>query len=243
MGERQPVHIGMLTPSSNTVVEPMVANMLSELPEVSGLAGRLRVTEISMNENSQGQFDPEPMLDAGSLLSDARVDVMGWNGTSSSWLGFDLDRELCDAITDRFGMPATTAVLAVNEILEKLGCRRIAFITPYIEEIQSRILAQYRDAGFECAAERHTGEHVNYAFAEITEDAIAKLIREVMSDAPDAVVVMCTNMRAAGLANDLEKEFDVPIIDSLAAFVWKGLKLGRVDTKRVRGWGRIFSDV
>ena len=62
---------------------------------------------------------------------------MGWNGTSASWLGFDLDQRLCDAITTRFAVPATSAVLAINELLETLGCQRIAMITPYVDDIQA----------------------------------------------------------------------------------------------------------
>jgi len=241
MDDHAPLRIGMLTPSSNTVVEPLVAGMLTDLPEVSAHASRLRVTEISLKDDSQDQFAMEPMLAAGELLADARVGVMGWNGTSASWLGFELDRKLCEAMTIRFGVPATSAVLAVNEILETLGCRRIAMVTPYDDEVQARILAQYGEAGYECVAERHMGERVNYVFAEITDEEIRRLIREVAADMPDAVIVMCTNMRAAHLVDRLEQEIGVPIIDSLAAYVWKSLRLGGVDTGRIHGWGRIFS--
>lgn len=236
-----PFRIGMLTPSSNTVVEPVVADMLASLPEVTAHAARLRVTEISLTNKSQSQFAMETMLAAGDLLADAQVGIMGWNGTSASWLGFDLDQRLCDAMTTRFAVPATSAVLAINELLETLGCHRIAMVTPYVDDIQARILSQYGDAGYECVAERHTGESVNYAFAEITSSEIERLIREVAADGPDAIIVMCTNMRAAPLVDRLEEETGILIIDSLAAYVWKALRLGGINTARITGWGRLFS--
>ena len=68
-----PLRIGMLTPSSNTVVEPVVADMLASLPEVTAHAARLRVTEISLTNKSQSQFAMETMLAAGDLLADAQV--------------------------------------------------------------------------------------------------------------------------------------------------------------------------
>jgi len=234
------VRIGMLTPSSNTVVEPVVAAMLAELPEVTAHASRLRVTEISLEDDSQSQFDPDPMLAAAKLLADAQATVMGWNGTSASWLGFDLDRCLCETMTERFGVPSTSAVLAINELIDELAAQRIAFVTPYVDAVQARITAQYREAGYDCVAERHTGEHVNYAFAEIADDVITRLIREVGAAAPDAIIVMCTNMRAAPLVDALEQEIGVPVIDSLAAYIWKALRLCDVDTRRITGWGRIF---
>lgn len=241
MSDHPPVRLGMLTPSSNTVVEPLVAAMLAGLPEVTAHVSRLRVTEISLDDASQHQFQPDPMLAAAELLAEARVHVMGWNGTSAAWLGFDGDRSLCDVIAERFGVPATSAVLAVNEILEELEIRRFALVTPYVDDVQARIIDQYTTAGYTCIAERHTGEHVNYAFAEISEAAISDLVREVAVDQPEAVAIMCTNMRAAPLAQALEAELGITVIDSLAAYVWKSLRLAGVDTARLQGWGRLFN--
>jgi hypothetical protein len=51
------VLLGMLTPSSNTVLEPVTAAMLAGLPEVSAHFGRFRVTEIALSRQALGQFD------------------------------------------------------------------------------------------------------------------------------------------------------------------------------------------
>ena len=94
------VLLGMLTPSSNTTLEPVTARMLAGLPEVSAHAGRFRVTEISMGTGALGQFDMSPMLAAADLLADARCNAICWNGTSAGWLGFDRDRQLCAEIQE-----------------------------------------------------------------------------------------------------------------------------------------------
>ena len=73
------LRIGMLTPSSNTVVEPVVTDILSSLPEVTAHVARLRVTEISLTNQSQSQFAMETMLTAGDLLADAGF--ASWGGT------------------------------------------------------------------------------------------------------------------------------------------------------------------
>ena len=67
------VLLGMLTPSSNTVLEPVCAEMLRGLPEVSAHFSRFRVTSIALDDRSLGQFDQPAMLEAASLLADARV--------------------------------------------------------------------------------------------------------------------------------------------------------------------------
>ena len=51
------VLLGMLTPSSNTALEPLTSAMLGGLPEVSVHFGRFRVTEISLKDAALGQFD------------------------------------------------------------------------------------------------------------------------------------------------------------------------------------------
>ena len=77
----------MLTPSSNTVLEPVTAAMVAELPEVSAHFSRFRVTEIAMSDDALAQFDDGVILAAAELLSHAKVDTIAWNGTSSGWLG------------------------------------------------------------------------------------------------------------------------------------------------------------
>src|SRR3954466_544397 len=110
--------LGMLTPSSNTTLEPVTAAMLADLPEASAHFGRFRVTEIALSAGALAQFDNREILAAAELLSHARCQVIGWNGTSSSWLGFDSDRVLCEAIEERTGAKACTSVLALNEVLQ-----------------------------------------------------------------------------------------------------------------------------
>ena len=233
--------IGMLTPSSNTVLEPMATEILRVVPQVSTHVSRLPVTEISLDDAALGQFDLDAHLRAARLLADARVDVIGWNGTSASWTGFEADERLCTAIERTFGVAATTAVLAINELLEILEVRRIALVSPYIEAVQQQIIRTYGDAGYECVAERHFEERVNYAFAEVGESRIAQAVRQVSMARPEAVVIMCTNLRSAHLADTLETELGIPILDSVAAFVWKAVRLCGIDTTAITGWGRLFT--
>ena len=53
--------LGMLTPSSNTTLEPVTAQMISGLPEVSAHFGRFRVTEIALSDNALGDNSPVAM--------------------------------------------------------------------------------------------------------------------------------------------------------------------------------------
>jgi len=239
----KPVRLGMLTPSSNTVLEPVTGAMVAGLPEVSAHFSRFRVTGISLSERSRRQFDLAPILDAARLLADAKADVIAWNGTSAAWLGFETDERLCEAITAATGIPATTSMLALNAALAGYGARRFALVTPYLHEIQERIVDNYRALGLMCVAERHLNDPGNFSFALVSDDAITAMIREVAQAAPEAVATVCTNLRAAPLVEALERELEVPILDSIAVVVWRSLRLAGVDPARVRGWGRLFREL
>jgi maleate isomerase len=105
-GVTGPIRLGMLTPSSNTTLEPVTTAMLAPLTSVSLHFSRFRVTDIALTGDALAQFDDRPILAAADLLAHARVDVIAWNGTSSGWLGFDADRRLCERIEAATGIRA-----------------------------------------------------------------------------------------------------------------------------------------
>lgn len=195
--------LGMITPSSNTVLEPIVAS--------------------------------------AKLLADALPSSISWNGTSASWLGFERDKTLCLAIESETGVPATSSVLALNELIKKNNIERIALVTPYLGDVQNKIIENYHSMGVHCVAEVHFEERDNYAFSEFSEADIEHAIRDLANSKPQAIIVLCTNLRAARLVARLEEDIGIPIYDSVAAVVWKALRLSGVRTDTLAAdWGSIF---
>ena len=235
--------LGMLTPSSNTTLEPVTSRMIAGLPEASAHFGRFRVTEIALTAQALGQFDDSEILRAAELLAHAKPDVIGWNGTSSGWLGFGADERLCERITGATGIPACTSVLALNEIFTLTGVTRFGLVTPYLDSVQEAIVRNYGASGFECVAERHLRKQDNFSFSEVSADEIRAMVREVAKAKPQAITIFCTNLRGAPLVEELEAETGIPIYDTIATVVWKSLKLAGVDPGRVTGWGRLFREV
>lgn len=233
--------IGMLTPSSNTALEPLCSAIVAGLPEVSMHFSRFRVVQISLNADSRDQFDDGPILRAAELLADARVHAIAWNGTSSGWLGFDTDERLCERIRAATGIPATSSVLALNELLTLTGARRIGLVTPYLDEVQELIVANYGRSGFDVVAERHLGDRGNFSFALYGPETLRGMVRAVAQAKPDAITTFCTNLKAAQLVDALERETGIPVLDTVSTAVWKTLSMTGIDPARVQGWGRMFA--
>jgi maleate isomerase len=238
----RPTRLGMLTPSSNTALEPMTCAMLAGVSDVSAHFSRFKVTEIALSDTALRQFDDTEILRAAELLAHAKVEIIAWNGTSASWLGFDRDERLCERITASTGIKARTTVLAYRDLLHRLGSQRIGLVTPYTADVQDKIIANWGSQGIPCAAERHLSLRDNFSFAEVPEAEVARLIEEVAREGCDAVAVVCTNMRGAAAAEPIERRYQVPVLDSIAITLWACLASTGVDPSRIQGWGSLFTN-
>ena len=238
---RTHTRIGMITPSLNTVLEPVTYALLADLPDVTAHFSRVRVTHISLGEDAAAQFADEPMLAAARLLADAHVHAICWNGTAGSWLGPDFDRRLCEAIACETGVPATSATLALAELFRSRGIRRFGLVTPFESVLQEAIIETYGREGFECVAERHLDSDDTFGYASIPPAETEAMIRSVAASEPEAIAAVCTNLKGAPHARAMESEAGRPVYDSVAAALWGTLALAGVDPGRIGGWGEIFS--
>lgn len=228
------IRLGMVTPSSNTVLEPATAALLADTPGVTAHFQRLRVLAISLDGGSAGQFDVAPMVAAAEMLADAKVHSICWNGTSGSWLGLGADRALCAAVTAATGIACTTATLALHDALHALGARRVGLVTPYLGSVQAAILEGLRAAGFETPAERHLEDPGNFSFAEHTPALVTRLVREVAAEGCDAIAIHCTNFRGLAAVRDVA---GVTVLDSVAVALWGALRAAGADPAGVPALG------
>ncbi len=233
--------IGMLTPSSNTVLEPYTSAMLTPFGEEASVHfGRFRVVEISMSKASQSQFELEPILEAAERLAEAKPAVICWNGTSASWLGLDKDRALCAAITDRTGVPATSTVLAFDALYKAMGVKRLGLVTPYIEDIETRMITNYAARGIEVVSTARLDDKGNYSFATYPPEQVGAMVEQVADAQPDAIAIVCTNFRGAPIAARLEDATGIPVIDSVSVTAAHCLREIGLNPHRVIGWGSVF---
>mgnify|MGYP003945440353 CR=1 FL=1 len=236
-----PLRIGMLTPSSNTVLEPVTTQMLKDLPDVTAHFSRFRVTAIGLDAALLNQFDDRPMMTAAELLADAKVDVIVWNGTSAGWLGLDSDRRLCERITEVTGIKASTSVLALFDVMHQRRESRIGLASPYTSDVQAAIIESFANEGIEVICERHQGIRDNFSFSQVGPETIAGMVAELVPSQPDSVAVFCTNLAGAPLVDKLEAAYGIAIHDSVATAIYGALATIGYDCSHVKGFGKMFS--
>lgn len=242
MSDHRPLRVGMLTPSSNTCLEPVTYGLLhGSSGRASAHFARVPVTRIALDTGSDAQFAREPMLAAARQLADAKVDVLVWNGTSGSWLGVDRDRALADALTDATGIPATTSTLALLDACATYGVTRLGLALPYTRDVADAIVTTYAKEGIDCVLAEPFGEDDNEAFARIPSADVGHQIERAAGDGAQAVAVVCTNVHGAFEAQRLEQDLKIPVFDSVTTTLWRALDLAGARPSWP-GYGQLLRD-
>ncbi|KAF2181771.1 hypothetical protein K469DRAFT_791485 [Zopfia rhizophila CBS 207.26] len=171
--------IGILVPS-NTALEPLTTAILTLLPNVTAHLCRF----------------PQKIAEVVQLLAHANVDIIGWSGTSSEWLVFAADEELCKMITDATGIPATTSVLKLNKALRKFGISKMGLVMPYVDDVREAIIENRKAIGIDANAERHLERPDNVNFADLGSETSDSM----------ALSTFCTNLTAVQYAQRWERQ-------------------------------------
>ena len=232
--------LGMITPSSNTVVEP------TTIAVTAGLRGRLtthytriEVKTISLEATSVRQFGVDRFVRAATLLADAGMDVIAWNGTSGAWQGAAADAEMCAAITSATGVPATTATLAQLKAFQVFGIQRFALAVPYLPSLRDAIVRTYAQAGLECSGSATLDIVTNTEFAEVSPASIRDLVARADTAAAQAISIICTNLASGWLVAELETMHQKPVFDSTLVAIWHALRLAGIHDP-LEGWGQLM---
>ena len=234
--------IGMITPSSNTAIEPITQSVCGALlPEVTTHYSRVRVVKNALAADAQQQFTLDLMLQAGSLLADAECDTIVWNGTSAGWLGLDRDRRLCAEIEERHGIRAGSAFLAMIEVMQRNGYERYVLASPYEPAMDEAIADTLRGEGLTCVHSDGLGITRNIELGRLTREQMRDhVLRAVDGRGADAVVIPCTNYAVGWVVDEVERELGIPVVDSVLLAIWEGFRaIGHTDP--VEGWGQVLA--
>jgi maleate isomerase len=229
---------GTITPSSNIIVERVTLAMTRDVTDVSPHFARFGFAGPS--DTVVEDYHWPSMMGAAQLLADAHVDLICWNGSKGGELGFDRDRVLCQRIEDELGIPAVTSVLALDQLLRGAGIERIAFVTPFRQPVNDKIIRGWTAAGYDCIADLGAGLSDNFSYSTMAPDVLKGMARQVAAEKPDAILFYCTNLPGAGLCADMESELGIPVLDSVSAGVWGALSSLGLSASLPRKWGRLL---
>src|SRR5215470_5531405 len=138
--------IGVVVPATDQVSEVAFAEMLRDHP-VSMVVSRVAFENPVVMANLSRLVDDLTRATA-LLLPDGRIDVVAFSCTSGTVAcGVDAVARAINAA--RPGVPFTTPITAAVAAFRRLGTRRIAVLTPYVDEVNDAIHGFLTAAGLE----------------------------------------------------------------------------------------------
>ena len=212
-----PLRIGLIVPSSNTVMEPDFHRHLSH----AGLVSTARIFLESVTREAEIRMLEEDLPKAAELIRTTAPDVVVFGCTSAGSLGSSAhDQAIGERIERLSGARAITVLQAVVSQLRNIGPRKLAVFTPYIEDLTRSVASSVAEAGFPPIKAAGMGIQVNLDIGRVTPEAIVAFVEtQITGSSPDCIFLSCTNWRAIEAIEPLHKKLGIPVVSSNQAAI------------------------
>jgi len=216
---------------------------LQPLPEgVNVLFATLGVEEHTPQEFQQAK---EVVGRAARGLIRAGIDVLILGGTplvtldqgeGTSGLAQELEKES--------GVPVTTSQDAAVLALRSLGIKRLLLATPYKESLNEGLKRYLEKLGFQVLALKSALCKGPREIGQLPPETSYRLAKDAFRECPqaDGIYLPNTKWETMGTIGPLERELKVPVVTSIQASVWWGLKTMRVKEAKP-GYGRLLENL
>ncbi|MGA5133639.1 maleate cis-trans isomerase family protein [Streptomyces olivoreticuli] len=207
--------VGLLIPSSNTVMERDLRSSLEDVADLYSARMHLVETTEGAEAAMLDTYLPQTIEDIASL----RPAVTVFGCTSAGALrGPDYDRDLCARIADRTRSRAVSTIASVSAAISGTGRHRVAVLTPYVDELNVKIRSSLISGGLEILAIEGFGIEDSFRLAEPTPREIAdRALTLIGRVRPEALFISCTNFRALEAVDEIESAAGIPVVTSNSA--------------------------
>lgn len=207
-----PTRVGLLVPSSNSVME---VDFYRRLPQDATLHTARMYLEHTTPEGENEMLD-EHAMPAARDVATAKPHVIVFGCTSAGALrGNDYDAELCRRIGEGTGAEVVSVIASVRRAISSRGAGRVGVLTPYVDALNEKIQASLEADGVEVPAMHGLGITDNFAIANVTPSAIADFAEERLHGVSvDLAFVSCTNFRAMDAIPLIEDRLGLPVVTS-----------------------------
>jgi maleate isomerase len=230
--------LGLIVLATDHTIEHEWRGMLGGLEGVGFYESRL-MNSASITPETLREMEKEIAWATKLIRPGERIDVMAFACTSGSLVIGD-ENVFARIRESRPGVACTTPMAAAVAAFEKLGVRRIALLTPYVDRINQMMREHLERQGIAVP--------VMGSFNHENDDEVARIDAQSLSEAVlelgartevDAVFVSCTSLRVASLIENLEARLGKPVTSSNHALAWHSLRLGGFSNS-IGGYGRLM---
>jgi maleate isomerase len=234
MDAAKKVHLGLLTSRSG------------DRPHFDDFRG-LVPAEVGVTIESVG-VGPEATVDnrteavlrrATEIVRDHRIEGLIITGAPLTVLNPDIEKKITEAITT---IPVTIPVRAATAALHAINSKRLILMTPFDDEINSRIQDRLKQSGLtvlSCPSLEYLGARTG---AHVPADKIFGIMEKIVHETPgaDAIYFQGAPFNPLPIIGRIESELKLPVIASNPAMLWHILsRLGHKFS--IQGYGRLLA--
>lgn len=236
-GERG--RIGVIVPSNGWTPDHEWPRMLPK--GVSHMVTRIPLRATTPEELARmGEF----AADAAELLGTAKIDVLCYGCTVETMRkGFDYDRAVQKRLQEASGTTCITMTGAVMAALNSFNARKIAIITPYVDELNELEVKFFHDIGMEVLYMKGMNIANTIEIARIPPRVVIEFGLEALNQAADAdaLLISCGNLRSIEAIPEIERITGKPVISSNQALIWCAIRTAGVEDTNI-GIGSLFDN-
>jgi maleate isomerase len=189
----QPLRIGLLVPSSNTVMEPDFHRHIGP----AGIVSTTRIFLEDVTRESEIRMLEDELPKAVELIRTTAPDVVVFGCTSAGALGTLAHDD------------------GIGEAINTIAPRSVALFTPYTEGLTHCVASSLAEAGYPPVKAVGMGIRANLEIGRVTPSEIIRFVEsQIEGCTPDCLFLSYTNWRAIETIELLQQKLGMPVITS-----------------------------
>lgn len=236
---------GVVTPSTNTVVQPEYDNMRP--PGVTNHISRMHIPD----EPVRNDDDFNELIRRIDVALEASIDrvltcrpdhiVLGISAESIWGGGSEPSRKIAKRIRERAGdIPVTQAADALPVAFKAMGIKRkIGLLTPYFPVAAGHLGTFFAEFGIEVVRSVHLSRPGPVEIGFTTVPELITALKEIDGDDIEGIVQFGANLPMGQVAAEAERWLNKPVLAVNTVTYWHALRTGGIHDK-MYGYGRLL---
>lgn len=217
------VAIGLIALASDIVIESELRTFLPF--EGLGLyANRIPMPNVVTIESLR-QMEHSLTKVASTLVPDDHLDVIIY-GCTSGTMAIGAESVAAQIHRARSNMAVTDPITAGLKGLKALDCRRLALLTPYIDEVNVVVEDYVTQYGFDIVSKGSFKQPGDPQICRVPPQTIYEAgLALGQSPQVEGLFISCTGLRTSSIIEPLEQALGLPVVTSNQALAWDCLRL------------------
>lgn len=230
--------IGLIVLATDHTIEREWRDIMSRVDGVGVFHSRIW-NEPEINPETLARMEDELAACTKVLRPGERIDVVGYGCTSGAMV-IGPENVAKRVQSERPEVPVTNPITAATTGLKVMGVKRVALLTPYVDEVNLWMREYIEKEGLQVPVMGSFNHSNDNEVARISERSIEESLVELAShDEVDGAFVSCTSLRVCNIIERAEQRLGKPITSSNHALAWHCLRLAGVEDE-LDGLGRLF---